>query len=499
MKHFYLTVMFMLSICVGQLHAQETSAGNYQIPGGEWTVLGDGEYYEDVFTMIHWQKGLHWTVTVEESVDEPGWYRFVAYGDACPASILKNTIGEPDNESYMYINATDPDKAYVALSTFGNKYNICSYVIENDFDAQKYLNIEDGVISAPDSGIAYQTVDAGERWQLGNFFQNFKLVMPESEWKDYRFSLYTLDDKSCSEDNVFHYTIKDAGLDIKSFKAYAKLGYFNGSEEDTALAAENGIEAVEGQNTITATKRGRYALIVVAFNDKNEAVSTNSSYFYVMDDEADQWEEYGECVYYEDILGSTYPDMTTEKLNVMVEVNKNQPGYYRLVEPYKNHPYYSSGVYANMYRPHENHKHYLYVHAEDPEAVYIEDSPAGVDNGYGDASMFSLAYKHLMDGMSKEEISKLGLFGELDGREITFPDNSIILVERFYKQGAFVTVPAPMLRITLPKQTGINDITVDNANAPVEYFNLQGVRVDNPTSGVYIRRQGNQTEKIVID
>ena len=46
--------------------------------------------------------------------------------------------------------------------------------------------------------------------------------------------------------------------------------------------------------------------------------------------------------------------------------------------------------------------------------------------------------------------------------------------------------------------TGINDINVDNANAPVEYFNLQGIRVENPANGLYIRRQGNKVEKIYV-
>ena len=35
-------------------------------------------------------------------------------------------------------------------------------------------------------------------------------------------------------------------------------------------------------------------------------------------------------------------------------------------------------------------------------------------------------------------------------------------------------------------------------NAPVEYYNLQGVRVENPTSGLYIRRQGNNVSKVVL-
>ncbi len=46
--------------------------------------------------------------------------------------------------------------------------------------------------------------------------------------------------------------------------------------------------------------------------------------------------------------------------------------------------------------------------------------------------------------------------------------------------------------------SGVEDITVDDANAPVEYFNLQGVRVANPSNGIYIRRQGSSITKIAI-
>ncbi len=49
-----------------------------------------------------------------------------------------------------------------------------------------------------------------------------------------------------------------------------------------------------------------------------------------------------------------------------------------------------------------------------------------------------------------------------------------------------------------PKATSaITDITIDE-NAPVEYFNLQGIRVDNPENGLYIRRQGNKVSKVLI-
>ena len=46
--------------------------------------------------------------------------------------------------------------------------------------------------------------------------------------------------------------------------------------------------------------------------------------------------------------------------------------------------------------------------------------------------------------------------------------------------------------------SGVENITVDDINAPVEYFNLSGIRVDNPANGLYIRRQGSKVEKVIL-
>lgn len=42
----------------------------------------------------------------------------------------------------------------------------------------------------------------------------------------------------------------------------------------------------------------------------------------------------------------------------------------------------------------------------------------------------------------------------------------------------------------------VEGIEADNA-APVEYYNLQGVRVANPSNGIFIRCQGNDVKKVV--
>ena len=49
-----------------------------------------------------------------------------------------------------------------------------------------------------------------------------------------------------------------------------------------------------------------------------------------------------------------------------------------------------------------------------------------------------------------------------------------------------------------PIETGVADIEASASDAPVEYFNLQGVRVAEPTTGVYIRRQGDKVAKVVL-
>lgn len=61
----------------------------------------------------------------------------------------------------------------------------------------------------------------------------------------------------------------------------------------------------------------------------------------------------------------------------------------------------------------------------------------------------------------------------------------------------------PLADITLEvwdeNTTGIADITVSpDEAAPVEYFNVQGVRVNNPANGLFIKKQGNTVSKVIV-
>lgn len=54
------------------------------------------------------------------------------------------------------------------------------------------------------------------------------------------------------------------------------------------------------------------------------------------------------------------------------------------------------------------------------------------------------------------------------------------------------------LDVTDTITTGVESVEVEDANAAVEYYNMQGVRVANPENGMYIRRKGNTVTKVFV-
>lgn len=79
------------------------------------------------------------------------------------------------------------------------------------------------------------------------------------------------------------------------------------------------------------------------------------------------------------------------------------------------------------------------------------------------------------------------------------------LVASGHYLGVF-TIPTDDNRCLVPaadiivKTSDIRGVEADDAdeNAPVEYFNLQGVKVEKPENGIFIKRQGKKVEKVII-
>lgn len=52
--------------------------------------------------------------------------------------------------------------------------------------------------------------------------------------------------------------------------------------------------------------------------------------------------------------------------------------------------------------------------------------------------------------------------------------------------------------VNVDATSGVAEIDGEDANAPVEYYNLQGVKVSGDAPGIYVRRQGKNVTKVVV-
>ncbi len=69
-------------------------------------------------------------------------------------------------------------------------------------------------------------------------------------------------------------------------------------------------------------------------------------------------------------------------------------------------------------------------------------------------------------------------------------------VELSTKEEVAYNPEATTATLSVDGTTGIG--RVQEESVPVEYYNLQGVRVENPNKGIYVKRQGTKTTKVVL-
>lgn len=183
-------------------------------------------------------------------------------------------------------------------------------------------------------------------------------------------------------------------------------------------------------------------------------------------------------------------------------------GFYMLKECYKDYATNNKDVdkkYFSEYVPSS-----LYIDARNPEKV----------NLVADAFFGRLPYRGFNTGVSLNldpdpdgdngyhYIQTMGNYinssddkdyGKKEGDYILFDRNNLITTW----DGTTSLYYTKSLTIKLPhvEEGAVDGVESDaDASAPVQWYNLQGVRVDidNVPSGVYIRRQGGVTSKVAV-
>lgn len=240
-----------------------------------------------------------------------------------------------------------------------------------------------------------------------------------------------------------------------------------------------------------------YTIIAVAVNENNEVVASKNESFYILPNDNENWIRLdGKGRMVDNIIAGYFTQYTNEQLICSVDVHKDNPGFYRLVNPYTDSSN-RTWKYASQNESKETHDHYIYVDATDPDKVILEESPLGVDFGEGEMRVISLPYNYKMAGQTPQASH----YGKKTGNNITFPASTIYIAEKNYKDNAWmVTNKKGLLQITVPNQNAVEGIATDANNAAPEYFNLQGVRVSNPTPGqmMIVRRGENVTKELVM-
>lgn len=119
------------------------------------------------------------------------------------------------------------------------------------------------------------------------------------------------------------------------------------------------------------------------------------------------------------------------------------------------------------------------------------------ENGYKIASVDLAKASSSTFAIKAENITPTG--GTLDGRKWTPAAGTICTDVTIAIPGASRLGSVNVAYVEDPAATsGVESIVTDNTDAPVEYYNLQGVRVENPSAGLYIRRQGNTATKVLV-
>lgn len=123
---------------------------------------------------------------------------------------------------------------------------------------------------------------------------------------------------------------------------------------------------------------------------------------------------------------------------------------------------------------------------------YVKDLAIGGDETTPDEEKIhaTVTVNGTIDAEGKASL-KIDVLWAMDGNVENVAEENMIPIEVTFN-GTGKAIPA-----SFGTSTAIESI-VDDQDAPVEYFNLQGMPVANPENGIYIRRQGNKVTKILI-
>lgn len=208
--------------------------------------------------------------------------------------------------------------------------------------------------------------------------------------------------------------------------------------------------------------------------------------------------ELGTGKYFDGIFAPMY-GITADKMKeieVTVYGDDERPGYFLVANPWGQ----TFGMVSNME-----------IDASDPTYVLIPYTNTGY-NDKSDGITYIASQSYFFANMAQNPLDRdafleargdFNITWDKESNTINIPSNGCFFNwPNSENPNSFYLANSPYSSyLKLPESSAaIDNVAADsNENAPVEYFNLQGVRVDNPAAGqIVIRRQGTNVSKVYV-
>ena len=246
------------------------------------------------------------------------------------------------------------------------------------------------------------------------------IIFPGASLKDYTINVeYKGRFTNVGGDN---YAVADIqlGADVEN----AKVVMVEGNDIQAAINGilDGSLEGIEisqsGSVNIPSTANGLCSIVAVGYGEGESQEVAYTSFEFSAG--TDRWMSLGTALYTEDLMTTLYK-VDNPTYEVEIQENSENPGVYRLVNPYgEAYPYNEPGDWD------DSQNHYLVINAQDPEGVFIDQQKMGLNWGDGALIISSLAANYLGQGAILEEVKAKGVCGSLADGVITFPVKSLL-------------------------------------------------------------------------
>ena len=262
-------------------------------PNGETTGLFRDGVFQDWFSVS--DANAECSVKIQERDDMPGYYRIY---DVYNASYMATMFGGNMSsncvyQSYMYIDATDPDRVWIPTFKCGlilhsdyGEISVGSYVTDNAADfgssiTSVYGTLREGVIQFPSGSLQMKLEMLG--WYSANATGKHRIILPGYSAKDYNVELTA----GVSDERGMLPVKVDFGKDVTQVWMAAYEGTL--TETAAALKAQQMLDGTADVEVLkikkkdtynfTFNKTGMYSVVAIALDASGNIQSSDNLAF----------------------------------------------------------------------------------------------------------------------------------------------------------------------------------------------------------------------------